>query len=70
MIELARKANIPVQMRRVSRREVRNADELWIMSSTKEVCPIVMLDGKPIGDGSPGALFKQMYQLFQAYKKA
>lgn len=69
MMELARKANLPLQVRRVSRKEVRNADELWIMSSTKEVVPIVALDGKPIGNGVPGPMFKKMYQLFQDYKR-
>ena len=69
MIELARKNKLPLQIRRVSRKEVRNADELWIMSSTKEVVPIVALDGKPIGTGQPGPVFKQMLQLFQEYKR-
>ena len=69
MIELARKNNIPLENRRVSRKEVKKADELWIMSSTKEVAPIVMLDDKPIGTGQPGPIFKQMYQLFQEYKR-
>ena len=69
MIELARKNKLPLQIRRVSRKEVIKADELWIMSSTKEVVPIVALDGKPIGTGQPGPVFKQMLQLFQEYKR-
>ncbi len=70
MIELARKNKLPLEIRRVSRKAVRFADELWIMSSTKEVVPIVMLDDKPIGTGQPGPIFKQMLQLFQDYKRA
>lgn len=70
MIELARKNKLPLEVRRVKRLEVLQADELWIMSSTKEVVPIVTLDGKPIGTGTPGPMFKKMYQLFQDYKKA
>lgn len=69
MIELAEKNNMPLEMRRVSRRLVKSADELWIMSSTKEVVPIVNLDDKPIGSGEPGPIFKQMHQLFQDYKR-
>jgi D-alanine transaminase len=73
MIELARKAGIPLEVRRVSRREVRKADELWILSSTKEVVPITTLDGKPVGHGDnagkPGPLFAKMYELFQIYKR-
>jgi D-alanine transaminase len=70
MIELARKHNMPLEIGRVSRRQVKAADELWIMSSTKEVAPIVMLDGKPIGSGQPGPVFKKMYQHFQEFKRA
>ena len=73
MIELARKNGLPLEMRRVHRREVRAADELWIMSSTKEVVPIVQLDGKPVGHGEnagvPGPLFKKMHTLFEDYKR-
>ncbi len=68
MMELARKNGMPLEVRRVHRREVRAADELWIMSSTKEVAPIVMLDGKPIGTGVPGPVFKKMRALFNDYK--
>jgi D-alanine transaminase len=68
MIELARKHNMPLEIRRVHRREVRAADELWIMSSTKEVAPIVRLDDKPIGAGVPGPVFKKMRALFDEYK--
>lgn len=69
MMELAQRDGMPLDVRRVSRREVRDADELWIMSSTKEVAPIVQLDGKPIGDGVPGPAFKKMRRLFDEYKR-
>ncbi len=73
MIELAQKAGLPLEIRRVSRREVETADELWILSSTKEVVPIVTLDQRPVGHGTgagkPGPHFKKMYQLFQDYKR-
>ncbi len=73
MIELARKHNMPLEIRRVHRREVKKADELWIMSSTKEVAPIVKLDDKPVGHGEntgkPGPIFKQMRKLFDEYKR-
>jgi D-alanine transaminase len=73
MIELARDAGLPLEIRRVSRHEVKSADELWILSSTKEVVPITTLDEKPVGHGAqagkPGPLFWKMYELFQIYKR-
>jgi D-alanine transaminase len=68
MMELAKKNGMALEVRRVHRREVIAADELWIMSSTKEVVPIVRLDGKPIGNGMPGPVFKKMHALFDDYK--
>ncbi len=70
MIELAQKAGVPLKIRRVSRKEVQTADELLITSSTKEVVPITKLDGRPVGNGQPGPMFRKVYQLFQDYKKA
>ncbi len=69
MIELARANRMPLEIRRVHRREVKKADELWIMSSTKEVVPIVTLDEKPVGSGKPGPIFRQMKKLFDDYKQ-
>ena len=70
MIELAKSHNMPLEIRRVARKTVRAADELWIMSSTKEVAPIVRLDDKPIGSGRPGPVFKAMRQHFLDYKQS
>jgi D-alanine transaminase len=47
---------------------VRAADEIWLSSSTKEVIAVTTLDGKPVGAGVPGPVFKRMHALFQAYK--
>ena len=69
MMELATKASLPLEVRRVSRKEVRGADELWLTSSTKEVIAITTLDGKPVGKGKPGAMFWKMFELFQEYKR-
>ena len=67
--ELARANNMPLEFRDVSEAEVRGADEVWVTSSSKEVLAIVELDGKRIGDGKPGPVFRRMYQLYQEFKQ-
>jgi D-alanine transaminase len=67
--ELARANALPMEFRDVSEAEVRGADEVWVTSSSKEVFAIVTLDGKPIGDGKPGPMFRRMYQLYQEFKQ-
>jgi len=68
-IELARASSLALEVREVAEQEVRAADELWVTSSSKEVFPIVELDGRPIGDGRPGPVFRRMYQLYQEFKQ-
>lgn len=68
VLELAAAHDIPCEVREVSEYEVRTAQELLLTSSTKEIMPITRLDGKPVGDGSPGRMFAQLYQLYQNYK--
>jgi D-alanine transaminase len=69
VLELAAARGIPVELRAVSEQEVRSADELWVTSSTKEVLAVVTLDGRPVGSGRPGAVFKTVYQAFQEFKR-
>jgi len=66
--EIAQAAKIPLEFRDVSEAEVRGADEVWVTSSSKEILAIVTLDGKPVGDGRPGPLFRRAYQLYQEFK--
>ncbi|HEX6692123.1 MAG TPA: D-amino acid aminotransferase [Burkholderiales bacterium] len=67
--ELAQANGLPMEFRDVGEAEVRGADELWVSSSSKEVFPIVSLDGRAVGDGKPGPVFRRMYQLYQDFKQ-
>jgi D-alanine transaminase len=69
VLELAQAARLPLEIRDLAEAEVRAADEIWVTSSSKEVLAIVRLDGKPVGEGRPGPVFKRMYQLYQDFKK-
>jgi len=67
--ELAHANKLPIEFRDVSEAEVRAADEIWVTSSSKEVLAIVELDGKRVGDGRPGPVFRRMHQLYQEFKQ-
>ncbi|GAC1356228.1 MAG: D-amino acid aminotransferase [Variovorax sp.] len=68
--ELCREAEIPFELRRISRDEVFGADELLVSSATKEVLPVTLLDGKPIGSGRPGPIYQALYAGYQRAKQA
>ena len=66
--EICRAQGIGFELRRISRDEVLNADELLLSSATKEVLAITTLDGKPVGDGKPGPVYAALYAGYQAAK--
>jgi D-alanine transaminase len=69
VLEIARAREFEVEVRDISEAETRGADEIWVTSSTKEVLAVTTLDGKPVGDGAPGLLFRRMHALYQDFKR-
>lgn len=69
VVELAQTQGLPLEVRQIAEAEVRTADEIWVTSSTKEVLAVTSLDGKPVGRGKPGAVFRRMHQLYQDFKR-
>ncbi|HWH42941.1 MAG TPA: aminotransferase class IV, partial [Usitatibacter sp.] len=68
VVRLAAEGAVKLEIRRISESELRNADEVWLSSSTKEVLAVTRIDGKPVGSGKPGPAFRRMHALFQEYK--
>jgi len=69
VLELAAAGGIAVELRAITEREVRSADEIWVTSSSKEVLAVSTLDGKPVGNGKPGPMFRTVHQAFQEFKR-
>jgi len=68
LTDLAREGKLRFDIRPIREAEVRAADEIWLTSSTKEVLAVTTLDGKPVGAGVPGPMFRRMHALYQEYK--
>ena len=68
LTDLAREGKLRFDVRPIAEAEVRAADEIWLSSSTKEVLAVTTLDGRPVGAGVPGPVFRRMHALFQDYK--
>jgi D-alanine transaminase len=66
---LAKDGTVKLEIRPIAERELLEADEIWLSSSTKEVLAVTKLDGRPVGSGKPGPVFKRMHALYQEYKK-
>ncbi len=68
VVEIAQQLAMPLEFRDVREAEVRAADEIWVTSSSKEILAIVELDGKPVGEGKPGPLYRRAWQGYQEFK--
>jgi D-alanine transaminase len=68
LVRLAAEGTLKLEIRPIAEAEVRAADEVWLSSSTKEVLAVTTLDGKPVGAGKPGPVFRRMHALYQDYK--
>jgi D-alanine transaminase len=72
--DMCRAAGIPFALRRITRAEVLDADEILLSSATKEVLPVTLLDGQPVGrgleKGKPGPIYARLYAEYQRAKQA
>ena len=69
MEEIATRIGVPHRSTRVTEAELRNADEIWITASTRELQAVTTLDGRPVGQGKPGPLWRRVYDEIQSYKR-
>lgn len=66
--EICAAKGLKLELREITEREVREADELLLTSATKEVLPVTRLDDKPIGSGKPGPVYEKLFAWYQEAK--
>ena len=67
VVELLQDTDFGCDESDISEKELLGAGEIWISSSTMGIVPVTILDGKKVGDGVPGEVWKiaaKMYQNF------
>ncbi len=67
LLELATKNGLDCRQTALSYDDVKNADEIFICSTTKGVFPVTSVDNSPIGSGAPGHLFYVVNDIWHAY---
>ena len=68
VFDIVERGKLPIEVREITEAELRGADEVWVTSSSKEIVAIVDLDGRPVGTGKPGPVFRKAWQLYQDFK--
>lgn len=70
VLELARGHGCPCREEDLPAAALDSADEVWFTSSTKDIVPVTTVDGRRIGTGAPGPVWRRMMAIYQAYKRA
>jgi len=65
VIEIAKELGIPFEERNITIAELYTADEVFLTGTSAEIAPIVKIDGRLIGNGLPGPVFKRIYDEFK-----
>ncbi len=72
--EMCRASGIAFELRRITKAEVLAADEVLLSSATKEVLPVTLIDGMPVGQGAgkgaPGPVYQKLYEAYTQAKRA
>ncbi|EDY83320.1 branched-chain amino acid aminotransferase [Verrucomicrobiia bacterium DG1235] len=64
VIDLATSQGLEVREVNLTRYEIWNADECFLTGTAAELIPVVGLDSRTIGNGSPGAVTKKLHAAF------
>ncbi len=70
--ELCEEAGIAYNLRPIAEAEVGAADEILLSSATKEVLPVTLFDGEPVGHGAlrgkPGPVYARLHEAYERAK--
>lgn len=69
IIDMANEQNVAIAECHLNRSDLEQADEIWVTSSTRELVPVVDLNGQAVGSGKPGALWKRFASAYQQAKR-
>lgn len=69
VLRLAEEAQMRIEERPFTIEEAQGAQEAFITSASQFVCPVVGIDGKPIGDGTPGPVAKRLREIYIQYAR-
>jgi len=69
VIRIARESGYEVRECVMLRHDIYTADECFLTGSAAEVVPVVSLDGRDIGDATPGPITLELLEKFQAFAR-
>jgi branched-chain amino acid aminotransferase len=68
-MDVAEQEGFPVEEKAITQFDVYAADEAFMTGTAAEIAPIVEVDGRQVGDGTPGEITKQLMDAFEKYTR-
>lgn len=68
VLELAAISEIKAGEAQLTVQQLRQSEEIWLTSSTREIVPVIELDGQSVGAGDVGQVWRTMHAAYQDYK--
>lgn len=68
VLEMLQQQQIPYEERPIRVTELQEADEIWMTGSTREILPIIQLNGAPVGKGVTGSRWHEVAEHYFNYK--
>jgi branched-chain amino acid aminotransferase len=67
VIELCKKNDVDIFEHDISKKDLFNANEVFITATTKKVMPVIKIDDSKVGTGKPGPMTRKLIELFNNY---
>jgi D-alanine transaminase len=66
ILELAAEAGVAVEEEAVEEERLAAAEEIFLTGTTTEVMPVTTLNGRPVGEGRPGAAARELLAAYRS----
>lgn len=65
LFEVGREAGVDVRYETLVPADLDSAEEAFITSTTRELCPVTQIDDRPVGTGKPGPVTKNLLEAYR-----
>lgn len=70
ILHFAKKRGYPTEETTLTRQDLYFAEEMFITGTGAEVCPVTEIDKRPVGEGKPGPITRQLIADFRAHTRS
>ncbi len=69
-LDICKREGIPCSEEPIYTTDLANAEEMFITGTTREIAPIIQIDGEPVGSGQPGPFVRRLAELYRMQAEA